>query len=206
MTNKEAAFCLANIDRLGFEDEMNDALDMAIKALEEQEQPTVEEATEEISGLLKTGYFKASKEEIKDLEETAVSKQYLEICKRVAERYPEKEVKKKGVADYLADDPSLTQQVGAEELGLADVRENRKSDLISREQACQLALNSVDKCITPNDIMRMSSVDAVSREVIKDIKADIPKMSRWQSDDGQDLVMVADVLELIDRHISGKEK
>lgn len=80
----------------------------------------VEEATEEISNLLKTGYFKTSKEEIKDLEENAVSKQYLEICKRIAERYPEKEVKKKGVSDYLADDPLLTQQVGAEELGLVE--------------------------------------------------------------------------------------
>ena len=37
--------------------------------------------------------------------------------------------------------------------------------------------------------------------MIEDIKAEIPTLSHWQSDDGQDLAMVADVLECIDKHI-----
>ena len=41
--------------------------------------------------------------------------------------------------------------------------------------------------------------------VVDDIKAEIPSLSHWQSDDGQDLAMVADVLECIDKHIGGKE-
>ena len=41
--------------------------------------------------------------------------------------------------------------------------------------------------------------------VLEDIKAEIPKMSHWESADGQDLVMVADVIELINKHISRKE-
>lgn len=36
MTNKEASFILANIDRRVCDDELSDALDMAIKALEQQ--------------------------------------------------------------------------------------------------------------------------------------------------------------------------
>lgn len=36
MTNEEASFILANIDRRVCDDELNDALDMAIKALEQQ--------------------------------------------------------------------------------------------------------------------------------------------------------------------------
>ena len=42
-----------------------------------------------------------------------------------AEKYPEKEVKRKGVADFLVDDPSLMYQVGAEELGLQKVRDKK---------------------------------------------------------------------------------
>lgn len=86
-----------------------------------------------------------------------------------------------------------------------NVRENRKSDLISREQACQLALNSVDKCITPNDIMRMSSVDAVSREVIEDIKEDIKSLQCPFGNSGEWYDGVQDCLDVIDKHISGKE-
>ena len=36
MTNEEASFILANIDRRVCDDELSDALDMAIKALEQQ--------------------------------------------------------------------------------------------------------------------------------------------------------------------------
>ena len=36
MTNKEASFILANIDRRVCDDELSNALDMAIKALEQQ--------------------------------------------------------------------------------------------------------------------------------------------------------------------------
>lgn len=35
---------------------------------------------------------------------------------------------------------------------------------------------------------------------LDDIKTEIPKLSHWQTDDGQDLLMVADALEYIDRH------
>ena len=41
--------------------------------------------------------------------------------------------------------------------------------------------------------------------VLEDIKAEIPKMSHWESADGQDLVMVADMIELINQYTSGKE-
>ena len=40
--------------------------------------------------------------------------------------------------------------------------------------------------------------------LLEDIKAEIPILSHWQTDDGQDLLMVADALECIDRH-TGKE-
>ena len=40
---------------------------------------------------------------------------------------------------------------------------------------------------------------------LDDIKAEIPILSHWQTDDGQDLLMVADVLECIDNH-TGKEQ
>lgn len=33
---------------------------------------------------------------------------------------------------------------------------------------------------------------------LEDIKAEIPILSHWQTDDGQDLLMVADALECID--------
>lgn len=36
---------------------------------------------------------------------------------------------------------------------------------------------------------------------LDDIKAEIPILSHWQTDDGQDLLMVADALECIDRHL-----
>ena len=42
-------------------------------------------------------------------------------------------------------------------------------------------------------------------KVIEDIKAEIPILSHWQTDDGQDLLMVADALECIDKH-TGKER
>ena len=48
-------------------------------------------------------------------------------------------------------------------------------------------------------------IDAVPMSVIEDIKAEIPILSHWQTDDGQDLLMVADALECIDRH-TGKER
>ena len=41
---------------------------------------------------------------------------------------------------------------------------------------------------------------------IDDIKAEIPTLSHWQSDDGQDLAMVADVLEYIDKHIGERSE
>ena len=40
---------------------------------------------------------------------------------------------------------------------------------------------------------------------LNDIKAEIPILSHWQTDDGQDLLMVADVLECIDKH-TGKRQ
>jgi len=43
-------------------------------------------------------------------------------------------------------------------------------------------------------------IDAIPMSVIEDIKAEIPILSHWQTDDGQDLLMVADALECIDRH------
>jgi len=43
MTREEASFILANIDRRVCDDELNDALDMAIKALEQE--PLEVEAT-----------------------------------------------------------------------------------------------------------------------------------------------------------------
>lgn len=41
--------------------------------------------------------------------------------------------------------------------------------------------------------------------VIKDIKAEIITLSNYESNDGQNLIMVADALECIDKHISGKD-
>ena len=41
---------------------------------------------------------------------------------------------------------------------------------------------------------------------LDDIKAEIPTLSHWQSDDGQDLAMVADVLECIDKHIGERSE
>lgn len=35
---------------------------------------------------------------------------------------------------------------------------------------------------------------------LNDIKAEMPILSHWQTDDGQDLLMVADALECIDKH------
>ena len=35
---------------------------------------------------------------------------------------------------------------------------------------------------------------------LDDIKLEIPTLSHWQTDDGQDLLMVADALECIDKH------
>lgn len=37
-------------------------------------------------------------------------------------------------------------------------------------------------------------------EVLDKIRAEIPTLSHYQSNDGQDLVMVADVLECIDKY------
>ena len=48
-------------------------------------------------------------------------------------------------------------------------------------------------------------VEQEIKAVLEDIKAEIPTLSRWQSSDGQDLVMIADVMECIDKHISRKE-
>ena len=42
-------------------------------------------------------------------------------------------------------------------------------------------------------------------KMFDDIKAEIPILSHWQTDDGQDLLMVADALECIDNH-TGKEQ
>ena len=39
---------------------------------------------------------------------------------------------------------------------------------------------------------------------IEDIKQEIPTLSHYQSNDGQDLVMVADVSECIDKHIGDR--
>lgn len=38
------------------------------------------------------------------------------------------------------------------------------------------------------------------------INAEIPNLSHYQSDDGQDLVMVADVLECINKHIGERSE
>lgn len=40
--------------------------------------------------------------------------------------------------------------------------------------------------------------------VLKDIKAKIPTLAHYESPDGQDLVMVADVGMLIDKYINGE--
>ena len=53
----------------------------------------------------------------------------------------------------------------------------------------------------------MSSVDDGTplEEVLGEIKGEILKMSHCELDDGQVLVTVDDMIELIDSHISGKE-
>ena len=44
-------------------------------------------------------------------------------------------------------------------------------------------------------------IDAIKNGTpLEDIKAEIPILSHWQTDDGQDLLMVADALECIDKH------
>ena len=64
----------------------------------------------------------------------------------------------------------------------------------------------LDHCLlTDKDVERLiHALDVV--DAIDNIKTEIPTLSHWQSDDGQDLAMVADVLECIDKHISGKER
>lgn len=37
-------------------------------------------------------------------------------------------------------------------------------------------------------------------DTLDKIRAEIPRLSHWQTDDGQDLLMVADALECIDKH------
>lgn len=187
MTNNEASFMLANIDRRIFDDddELNEALDMAIKALEVQEgdcylkcefaspclyckhefeekgtTQTVEEATADIAVKLEEGYFKTSREGILDLEEHTMIEEYADICKQIAEKYPEKkEPHRKGLADYLADDPSLLTKVGAEELGLADDSEADK--LIEGMMQYDLEfLNGEREGISASEMMKMG--DAIA--------------------------------------------
>ena len=62
---------------------------------------------------------------------------------------------------------------------------------------CGLFLNPADKTSLINAINNGTPLD--------DIKAEIPILSHWQTDDGQDLLMVADALECIDNH-TGKEQ
>ena len=42
--------------------------------------------------------------------------------------------------------------------------------------------------------------------VLEDIKAQIPNLARYESADGQDLIMAYDMARLIDEYISGKEQ
>ena len=58
-------------------------------------------------------------------------------------------------------------------------------------------------CVTSDYAIKCG--DYFSNNVIDDIKAEIPILSHWQTDDGQDLLMVADALECIDNH-TGKEQ
>ena len=51
MTRKEASFILANIDRRVCDDELSEALDMSIKALEQE--PIIDKIREEIKGFSK---------------------------------------------------------------------------------------------------------------------------------------------------------
>ena len=46
----------------------------------------------------------------------------------------------------------------------------------------------------------VTTADDVLDKIRAEIKAEIPILSHWQTDDGQDLLMVADALECIDRH------
>ncbi len=52
-----------------------------------------------------------------------------------------------------------------------------------------------------SQVMQIPSADVIEREKIDKVIEEIPSLSHWQSDDGQDLVMVADVIELIKRNI-----
>ena len=45
-----------------------------------------------------------------------------------------------------------------------------------------------------------NEINAVLNKIRAEIKAEIPILSHWQTDDGQDLLMVADALECIDKH------
>lgn len=64
----------------------------------------------------------------------------------------------------------------------------------------------IQKYGTVIDEDRDDIADAIKNGIpLDDIKNEIPTLSHWQSDDGQDLAMVADVLECIDKH-TGKER
>lgn len=68
MTNEEASFCLANIDRRVCDDELNEALDIAIKALEQEPLTDTEQRI----------FLAAMSREEK-------------VCKEVDEKYPDRE-------------------------------------------------------------------------------------------------------------------
>lgn len=77
--------------------------------------------------------------------------------------------------------------------------------MLHEEVALYEKLTGEDGWHTP--IMKVGSyLDGYEKglSILEDIKAKIPNMTHWQSPDGQDLVMVADMVELIDEYISGK--
>ena len=53
------------------------------------------------------------------------------------------------------------ESIAAFDVALAALSAEPCKDAISRKQACDLALNSIDNSITPNDIMRMSRVQPI---------------------------------------------
>lgn len=82
-------------------------------------------------------------------------------------------------------------------LHTADVIDRSEYEKLKKENA-ELKINYDD---TEKRFCHAMDEKAKLRSKIDKAIEDIPSLSHWQSSDGQDLVMVADIIELIKRNI-----